>query len=52
MTVSFPISPEENPRERFRRLLDPEEEEQDNQEPGSDSQEPQAADGNEPQEDK
>ena len=52
MTVSFPISPEENPRERFRRLLDPEEEEQGNQEPGSDSQEPQAADGDEPQEDK
>jgi penicillin-binding protein 1C len=48
MTVSFPISPEENPRERFRRLLVPEEEEQSNQEPDSDNQEPQAADGNEP----
>jgi penicillin-binding protein 1C len=52
MTVSFPISPEENPRERFRRLLVPEEEEeQANQEPGPDSQGPQASDGNEPQED-
>lgn len=44
MTVSFPISPEENPREQFRRLLIPEEEQKANQESGSDNQEPKGHD--------
>ncbi len=48
MTVSFPISPEENPRERLRRLLAAEEEQKASQEPGTEKQEPEVTEDVEP----
>lgn len=50
MTVSFPISPEENPRERLRRLLKSEEEKQGKGEPGPESPEDETAETGEVEE--